>query len=143
MDLYGIGFSDIRMANSSTDYTYVYDYRINTFPEEVYIHEFLHTLERTLWDYGYDIPELHSNKEYGYEQENLIGLKNWYTDYMNCEVLNKQTGKYVGLDESVYKMKPVHDSDFEISSEIEFSKEPQNLFENIHSIYETIISVFQ
>ena len=76
MDLYGVGFSDIRMANSSTDYTYIYDYRVNTFPEEVYVHEFLHTLERTLWEYGFDTPELHSHKVYGYEQEKLEGLKN-------------------------------------------------------------------
>ena len=33
MDLYGIGFSNIRMSNVKNDYTYQYDYRINTFPE--------------------------------------------------------------------------------------------------------------
>ena len=29
MDLYGIGFSNIRMPNSNNDYTYKFDYRIN------------------------------------------------------------------------------------------------------------------
>ena len=62
---------------------------------------------------------------------------------MNCEILNKQTGKYVGLDEMVYKIKPVHDSDFEISKEIEFNHEPENIFENIMSLVETIKTAFQ
>lgn len=46
MDLYDIGFSNIRMSNKSDSGVYVYSSRYNTFPEEVYIHEFLHTLER-------------------------------------------------------------------------------------------------
>ncbi len=33
---------------------YINDTRANTFPEEVFIHEFLHTLERILTEYGYD-----------------------------------------------------------------------------------------
>ena len=31
---------------------YKYDTRINTFPEEVFLHEFLHSLERTAEEYG-------------------------------------------------------------------------------------------
>ena len=69
MDLFGIGFSNIRMSNSSNDYTYQYDYRINTFPEEVYLHEFLHTLERISGENNYEVPELHDYKTYGYEEE--------------------------------------------------------------------------
>ena len=47
MDYYGIGYSNIRLPNSSKSYMYKYDSRINTFPEEVFLHEFLHSLERT------------------------------------------------------------------------------------------------
>ena len=46
MDYLGIGFSNIRLPNSEKSYTYQYNYRINTFPEEVFVHEFLQTLER-------------------------------------------------------------------------------------------------
>ena len=52
MDLYGIGFSNVRMSNLKNDYTHQYNYRANTFPEEVFLHEFLHTLERNLIESG-------------------------------------------------------------------------------------------
>ena len=82
MDYYGIGYSNIRLPNSSKSYMYKYDSRINTFPEEVFLHEFLHSLERTSQEYGYQIPELHDYEKYGYESQNLTGLKDWYQDYM-------------------------------------------------------------
>ena len=68
MDLYGIGYSNIRLPNDKSSYIYTYNPRINTFPEEVFIHEYLHSLERILQERGYDIPELHDNNKYGYEQ---------------------------------------------------------------------------
>ena len=55
MDYYGIGFSNIRLPNSSKSYMYKYDARINLFPEEVFLHEFLHSLERNLSEYGYSL----------------------------------------------------------------------------------------
>ena len=65
---------------------YKYDTRVNTFPEEVFLHEFLHSLERTAQEYDYDIPALHDYEKYGYKEENLNGLKSWYKDYMNKNV---------------------------------------------------------
>ena len=59
MDYYGIGFSNIRLPNDSKNYIYKYNTLVNTFPEEVFLHEFLHSLERTATEYGYEIPELH------------------------------------------------------------------------------------
>ncbi len=141
MDLYGIGFSNIRMSNVKNDYTYQYEYRINTFPEEVFIHEFLHTLERNLVEDGYEIPALHDYEKYGYKEERLIGLKNWYEDYMNCKILDETTKEYVGLNEITYTLKPVHESDFKYSVEIEFNKEPQNILEEIKSLANVILSV--
>ncbi|MGN1310867.1 MAG: hypothetical protein ACI4VP_04085 [Clostridia bacterium] len=141
MDLYGIGFSNIRMSNVKNDYTYQYDYRINTFPEEVFIHEFLHTLERNLLEDGYEIPALHDYEKYGYKEERLIGLKNWYEDYMNCRIFDETTKKYIGLNEITYTLKPVHESDFKYSVEIEFNKEPQNILEEIKSLANVVLSV--
>ena len=40
MDYYGIGFSNIRLPNDSESYIYKYNKRINTFPEEVFMHEY-------------------------------------------------------------------------------------------------------
>lgn len=44
MDYYGIGFSNIRLPNNSGNYLYKYS-ETNKFPEEVFVHEFLHSLE--------------------------------------------------------------------------------------------------
>ena len=56
MDYYGIGFSNIRLPNDSKSYIYKYNTQINTFPEEVFLHEFLHSLERNAQEYGYERP---------------------------------------------------------------------------------------
>ena len=88
MDYYGIGFSNIRLPNDSKSYIYRYDPRINLFPEEVFLHEFLHSLERNAKEYGFERPALHDYEKYGYEIERLYGQKSWYTDYMNKEINN-------------------------------------------------------
>ena len=86
MEYRNIGFSNIRLPNSESNYIYKYDDRINTFPEEVYVHEFLHTLERNAEEYGYERPELHAYEKYGYKNQNTVGLKQWYKDYMNKNI---------------------------------------------------------
>lgn len=138
MDYYGIGFSNIRLPNdNSKSYAYKYNSRVNTFPEEVFLHEFLHSLERNLIEYGYEIPALHDNSKYGYESQPLVGLKNWYKAYMTCRIWDIQNGKYIGLDEIVYKLKPSHISDFANAKEVEFVKEPSNIIEDIIAIFKT------
>lgn len=51
MELYNMGFSTIRLSTNKDSYTYEYKKGINTFPEETYLHEFLHTLEKNCLDY--------------------------------------------------------------------------------------------
>lgn len=139
MDYYGIGFSNIRLPNdTSKSYAYKYNSHVNIFPEEVFLHEFLHSLERNLTECGYDIPALHDNQKYGYENQQLIGLKNWYKDYMTCKVWDIENNKYVGLNEIVYKIKPAHKSDFSNAQEMEFIKEPENILDDIVEIVKTI-----
>ena len=116
MDYYGIGFSNIRLPNDSRSYIYKYNTRVNTFPEEVFLHEFLHSLERDATEYGYKIPELHDYQKYGYKNELLIGQKKWYTDYMNCNI--NSNGTKIGLPEEVYRLKPAKQTDFEYSYEL-------------------------
>ena len=130
MDYYNVGFSNIRLPNEEKSYIYRYHTDRNTFPEEVFIHEFLHTLERNLKEYGYEIPALHDNKLYGYEEQRLIGLKNWYKDYMQCKIKTKDNKK-IGLDKIVYTIKPVQKSNFQFSYDLtqKLLKEPKNLLE--------------
>lgn len=113
MDYYGIGYSNIRLPNNSQSYIYKYDTRINTFPEEVFLHEFLHSLERTAQEYGYEVPDLHDYETYGYKNEALIGQKEWYKDYMNKQI--KTTSGYIGLPKEIYTLKPAKNSNFEYS----------------------------
>ena len=137
MDYMGIGLSNIRLPSDDSIYIYEYNSRINTFPEEVYIHEFLHSLERILKEYGYNIPALHDNEKYGYEDEILIGLKNWYSDYMQCKILN-ENNEYIGLDKIVYTLKPPHNSNFEYTVEKDIGLNEENILE----IIGTAIKIF-
>lgn len=133
MDYYGIGFSNIRLPNDSKSYVYKYNTKVNTFPEEVFLHEFLHTLERNAQEYGYTRPELHDYEKFGYKNEALVGQKVWYTDYMNKNI-DSNIGK-IGLPSEIYTLKPAKRSNFEYSYEIkEAFKEPENIIEEIKQI---------
>ena len=137
MDYYGIGFSNIRLPNDSRSYVYKYNSRKNTFPEEVFLHEFLHSLERNAQEYGYERPELHDYEKYGYENELLEGQKQWYTDYMNKEI--KTTEGNVGLPAEIYTLKPAKNSDFDYSYKIEdVFKQPENIIEEIIEIFKNL-----
>lgn len=146
MEYYGLGYSNIRLLNKENNYLYRYNARINTFPEEVFLHEFLHTYEKTLQEYGYKIPALHANKKYGYTNNNIDGLKQWYADYMTCNI--KTEDGNIGLDPIVYTIKPTKEKDFENSIEIENAfNEPQNIFQSIIQIFkkagENLVEIFK
>ena len=139
MDYYGIGFSNIRLPNDSKSYIYKYNQRINTFPEEVFLHEFLHSLERNAKEYGYERPELHDYEKYGYKNEVLVGQKKWYTDYINKNI-STNSGK-IGLPEEIYNLKPAKSNNFEYSYQIkETFKEPENIIEEIKEIIESLVN---
>lgn len=137
MDYYGIGFSNIRLPNSNKSYMYKYDARINLFPEEVFLHEFLHSLERTSLEYGYDRPELHSYSEYGYIDEKLVGLKKWYADYMNCTINGN-----LGLNKTVYTLKPTKPSQFKYAIKLDEFEE-YNLIDKAQEIFTNVAGLFQ
>ncbi len=137
MDYYGIGFSNIRLPNSSESYIYKYDRRVNQFPEEVFLHEFLHTLERNSKEYGYEIPELHAYESYGYKNETVFGQKEWYKDYMNKEIVTSVGN--VGLPQEIYKLKPAKNSNFEnVTERTDVFKEPENILDEIKQIIDRI-----
>ena len=140
MEYCGKGFSIIRVPNSNNKSIYRYS-SYNSFPEEVFIHEFLHTLERNSLEYGYEIPELHSYSIYGYKEDRFNGLYNWYKDYMNKNILDN--GTYIGLPEEIYKYPPVQLSDFTYSNELSLLKEPSNIIEVIKSIGDRIGNLFK
>lgn len=139
MDYYGIGFSNIRLPNDSKSYIYKYNTRINQFPEEVFLHEFLHSLERNAEEYGYERPELHDYQKYGYKNEALLGQKEWYTDYMNKNI-ETVNGK-IGLPEEIYTLKPAKNSNFEYSYEMKnVFKQSENIIEEIREIISNLVN---
>lgn len=138
MDYQGIGFSNIRLPNNDKSYIYKYDARINTFPEEVFIHEFLHSLERNSKEYGYTVPELHAYASYGYQDEKIVGQKKWYQAYMRKEIVT-DNGEKIGLDSKIYSLKPSHEQDFEFSYPLNVFKEPQNILEEIKMILNRLV----
>ena len=141
MDIYGIGYSNIRLPNNSSSYLYTYSPYINTFPEEVFIHEFLHSLERILQERNYEIPELHDYEKYGYKEQDLVGLKAWYKDYMRCNI-KSDNGNLIGLDSIVYKLTPPAESDFRYNVEIDFNKEPSNIIDEIRNMFIIVVRLF-
>lgn len=138
MDLYGVGFSNIRFASDDTNYVYNYNVRVNNFSEEVFMHEFIHTLERTSQEYGYHTITLHDYEKYGYKEEGVLGLKSWYKDYLRHNILDKNTNEYVGLNENVYTLKPINEDNFNFALEVEFNEEPQNLFEEVKCLFDVV-----
>ena len=137
MDYYGIGYSNIRLPNDSKSYIYKYDSRVNTFPEEVFLHEFLHSLERSTEEYGYQIPALHDYEKYGYKNEILTGQKQWYKDYMNKEI--QTTNGNIGLPPEIFSIKPAKNSDFNYSYELQNAfKQPENIIEEIIGIFSNL-----
>lgn len=136
MDYYGIGFSNIRLPNNSGNYLYKYS-ETNKFPEEVFVHEFLHSLERNSNDRNYNIPELHSYNKYGYTSTSKEGLKQWYQDYMKKNI--KTSNGNIGLDSSIYTIKPVKNTCFEYSIKLEYFNEPKNILEELYKNISKII----
>ncbi len=141
MEYRGLGYSNIRLPDDDKNYVYKYDTRINTFPEEVLMHEFLHTLERNTEEYGMERPELHDYEKYGYENKKLIGLKEWYQDYMNKNI-NTTSGK-IGLPEEIFTKKPAKASDFEYSHKLSELKEPENVMEELNNVFTKIVNLFR
>ena len=134
-----IGFSNIRMpSNMQSSVMYKYDTRYNVFPEEVFVHEFLHSLERNLKEYDTNFPELHSSEDYGYKDEGTSSIKAWYRDYMRHNIKTEEGT--TGLTDIVYSTMPRHNDDFENSMQIKFEVEPRNFFEGIIKIIKDVFT---
>ena len=138
MEYNQIGYSNIRMPDNRNSSMYQYSSN-NTFPQEVFLHEFLHTLERNEKENGNDIANLHDYAVYGYSEDRRSGLRRWYEDYMRNTINN---GANKGLTDFAYSSKPIHESSFESPIELNDLKEPSNLIEEINSIMDRIGRLF-
>ena len=138
MEYKQIGFSNIRLPDNRN--SGIYEYSIfNKFPQEVFLHEFLHTLERNEQENGNQIAKLHDNEKYGYTESATEGLKEWYEDYMQNTIENAPN---MGLTDFAYASKPIHESNFEYGIDLDYLDEPDNIIEEIRSIIDRIGKVF-
>ena len=138
MEYNQIGYSNIRMPDNRNSSMYQYSSN-NTFPQEVFLHEFLHTLERNEKENGNNIANLHDYAVYGYSEDRRSGLRRWYEDYMRNTINN---GANKGLTDFAYSSKPIHESNFQSSIELNDLKEPSNLIEELNSIVDRIGRLF-
>ena len=136
MQYNGIGFSNIRIPENIS--LYKYDVKRNTFPEEVYLHEFLHTLERNSIERGYNIPLLHNNEKYGYYKDNKNGLKDWYKAYMNKTIEDDSSDSIIGLSGEIYKYKPINETNFENEIKLDLLEEPENIIKQLEIVIKKI-----
>ena len=137
-----LGYSNIRLplTYNSGRHMFIYDKNINTFPEEVFVHEFLHNLERVSKDMDIDYTSIHSYQEYGYANHSVRKLKTWYTDFLNKEITNSNSNDFYGLEEDVYKYANLANaSDFKNTKEIDFDNEPENIKEAIIQLKDIVI----
>ena len=138
MDMYGIGYSLIRLNRNTNIYSYKCGIT-NQNPAEVYLHEFLHTLERNNKENDYPTPDLHEYEKITYKNgKTEDGLNIWYKDYMQKNIFDSTNNEYTGLDESVYLSKPIHNSNFKYTINVDWYKEPNNIFEEILTIINTV-----
>ena len=79
----------------------------------------------------FDIEEWHSPD--GYIKDEIIGLYDWYKDYMSCNIKNEN----IGLNKQIYMYKPVHESNFINSTKLNYFDEPTGTVEKIKSIIST------
>lgn len=142
MDYLGVGFSNIRMPNDPKNLIYTYHENTNLFPEEVFVHEFLHSLERNAEEREIERPELHSYEKYGYEEDSKSGLREWYVDYLN-KAIKDHDGEMIGLSEEILKTQNVNSDNFKNSEYIEFDREPENLLEGAKLLLENITRIIE
>lgn len=134
MEYKEIGFSNIRMPTSSKSEKYVYNDNTNKFPEEVFVHEFLHSLEKNSEKYGYKVPALHDYEQYGYSSDSVTGLYNWFKAYMTSTIGDDNQG----LNKQIYKLKPIKESNFKTCKVLDEFEDVTNIFERLQLVAKTM-----
>jgi hypothetical protein len=97
------GFSFIVYGSGAMDSTeYCYNISQTNWPAGLYVHEFIHSLERYAAKFGYFVPSADGAEKYGYE--NIDHWRNYYTDILNNNVFHD--GEYIGVPFEVWSLPP-------------------------------------
>ena len=57
---------------------------------------------------------------------------------MRGAILDKNTGKYVGLNDFAFTTQPPNNENFKYAVDIEFNREPQNVIEEFLAVFDVI-----
>ena len=129
-----IGYSNMRISDESIE-SYISSYA-NFFPEEIFLHEFLHTLERNSIELDYDTIALHDYEKFGYENNARYGLRNWYSDYVSNNIKNTKDG----IRNEIYYTQPISEKNFsKLVDNTQILYNDQNVFSKLN---ERISKVF-
>ena len=74
--------------------------------------------------------------------KDIIGLKKWYTVYIQNSIKNSK-GEKVGLSQEIHLEKPIHESNFKYSYELNELKEPKNFIEEMNCLIKRVKQLFQ
>lgn len=82
------------------------------YPEEVYVHEWIHILDFWFENLGYKMPGADSSDSYGYVDKH----HQFYCDILTGKVLDPSSGKYIGVTKEMWAKSPLAqvNSDFEL-----------------------------
>ena len=73
-----------------------------------------------------------------YNEEKLTSLYEWYKNYMSCNI--KYENETIGLNQEIYKYKPVHESNFKNSIKLAYFDEPTGTIEKLKIMMNTVKS---
>lgn len=119
-----MGYGVIQMLPGE-DYWYFEKSEDIPYPEEVWVHEFLHGLEFFYSSMGYPMPELDNGGAYGYQRTSQVvhGWRKFYEDFLCGRVYDENTRHTAGVKPEMWRMRPHKTPAFWDISEIPQKKE--------------------
>lgn len=79
------------------------------YPEEVWVHEWVHCLDSFYNRLGYIMPDENSEK-YGYKRDSKVGFNGYYkyySDIFNNKVYDNINKKYIGITQDMWQLHPL------------------------------------
>ena len=106
----GAGYAFVRFLEGTDTDWYLVPTTDNPYPEEVYVHEWIHQIEGHYNAKGFSVPSADDALKYGYTDltEGAGGWYRFYEDILSCNVLDPVTGKRIGVPGTAWADKPSH-----------------------------------
>ncbi len=102
----GAGYAFVRFLDEADDPVYWASTPSENvpYPEETYVHEWIHEIEQHFANMGLIIPSPHDAEKYGYQKHNGNWLYDYYADILGCRIWDGE--KYIGVPEYAWEYTP-------------------------------------